>query len=143
MRIEKDGELINGTSSQITVAKAQNYLNDGDIQSAINELRTLDGEAAKTAEPFIKEAEVSLLAERVQQMLGENILSRIKGQLPELPVEGALTMPSLPGELNMDEVRQKLEKAVPFGNEEVVRDEESGISILPGQQGFRGFSVGE
>ncbi|HPD83770.1 MAG TPA: uroporphyrinogen-III synthase [Alphaproteobacteria bacterium] len=145
-RVEKEGELVNGTQTQITVAKAQSLLDEGNIQGAITELKTLDGAAAQEAKPFIEQAEVSLLAERVQQMLGENILSRVKGQLPS---ESTLSsypqdvLQSVPQNLDMDEVRRRIQNANPLGSEEVIHDEESGISILPGQQGFRGFSAGQ
>ncbi|HPF78126.1 MAG TPA: mitofilin family membrane protein, partial [Alphaproteobacteria bacterium] len=81
-QVEKEGELVAGTDTQVTVSKAQKMLDEGNIKGAIAELQTLDGEAAQTAQPFIQQAQVSLLAEKVQEMLGQDILSKISGQLP-------------------------------------------------------------
>ena len=174
LQVEKEGELVTGTETQMTVSKAQKMLDEGDIQGAITELQKLDGEAAQTAQPFIEQAQVSLLAEKVQEMLGNDILNKISGQLPignmlqGTPIEGLgqTIMPAqmqepvlnesvnndsgpqsaiqIPDGLNMDEVKKNLENAVPFVGEpqDVVRDEESGITILPTQPGFKGFSGG-
>lgn len=76
-KVEKDGELVTGTDTQATVAKAQALLDQGNIQGAIAELQTLDGNAAQTAQPFIQQAEATLLAQKVQTLLHENILSKI------------------------------------------------------------------
>lgn len=177
LQVEKEGELVTGTETQMTVSKAQKLLDEGDIQGAITELQTLDGEAAQTAQPFIEQAQVSLLAEKVQQMLGEDILNKISNQIPvgnmlqSMGMEdiGQAIMPipdpamndlvpvdepqpqsglELPGNLNMgdfnmDEVKKTLENAVPLMEDpEVIRDEESGVTILPSQPGFKGFSGG-
>lgn len=166
VEVKKEGELLGATDTQKTVNKAQELLEEGNIQAAIAELQTLDGNAAQTVHPFIERAEISLLAEKVQQMLGEDILSRLQGQMPgqqgvtsapsiggnaaergfsDLLPEG-VTIPQIEGvqELNMDAVKRTLENAVPeLGAQEVIRDEESGVTILPRQQGFKGFSAGE
>ena len=175
LQVEKEGELVTGTETQATVSKAQKLLDEGNIQGAIAELQTLDGEAAKTAQPFIQEAQVSLLAEKAQQLLGEDILSKISGQLPmgnmgnmgdmmpkalkDMGVDkmlgGSLPQgqgssapapspaPSPTSSFDMNEVKKNLESAVPFTeNNEVIRDEASGITILPSQPGFKGFSGG-
>ncbi|MCI5060314.1 MAG: mitofilin family membrane protein [Alphaproteobacteria bacterium] len=82
LQVEKDGELITGTPTQATVNQAQQMLDTGNIQGAITQLQTLEGPAAQTAAPFIEQAQVSLLAKQVEQMLGSSILSKITGQLP-------------------------------------------------------------
>ena len=168
MQVEKEGELVSGTETQVTVAKAQKLLDEGNIQGAITELQSLEGEAAQTAQPFIEEAKVSLLAEKAQELLGSSILSKITSQLP---VSGALeglgvNAIASPNEIdgivdpataldkiipkNLDaqnfdinEVKKNLESAVPLEDKEVIRDEESGVTILPRQQGFKGFSGGQ
>ena len=199
-KFEKDGELVTGTPTQQTVSKAQALLDKGDIQGAIQELQGLDGEAAQTALPFIQEAQTTLLAEQVQKMLGNTILSKFTNQLP---IEGMLkgmgampsqtgtpampTMPALPQGMGMPDmngikdslgnavpmnggkvvrdpasgmvimpksgtsgfdmegVKKTLEKAVPAtnGSQEVIKDEQSGVTILPKQPSFKGFSAGE
>jgi len=207
MQVEKEGELVTGTETQMTVSKAQKMLDGGDIRGAIMELQKLDGDAAQTAQPFIEQAQVSLLAEKVQEMLGNDILTKISGQLPignmlqggplgdmlqgtgmeglgqvlapqtqGQPATNAqqITQPTpnagfqMPGNLNMDALNidglnmgdlnlegvtknlgnlgdlENIEDAVPFVGEpqEVIRDKESGISILPKQPAFKGFSDG-
>ena len=167
-QVEKQGSLVSGTDTQVKVAKAQSLLDEGDIQGAISELQTLDGEAAQTAQPFIQQAQVSLLSEKVQQMLGETILSKISGQLPVsnmlqgmgLPDQGVglpdgavpttpapTPTPNMPQiqvpSFSMDAVKENLEGAIPTPAPEVIRDEESGVTILPTQPGFKGFSSGQ
>lgn len=177
LQVEKDGELLSGTQTQVSVAKAQKMLDEGNIQGAIAQLQTLDGDAAQTVQPFIEQAQISLLAERVQEMLGENILSQISGKLPSMgglkemgmkavgmdqdvsPAPSNATIPSeIQGQkpapapitsnfLDMDEVKKTLEEAVPFGEtmggQEVIKDEASGITILPNSPSFKGFSGGD
>lgn len=166
LQVEKEGELVSGTETQVTVSKAQKLLDEGNIQGAIAELQTLDGEAAKTAQPFIQEAQISLLAEKAQQLLGEDILSKISGQLPggnmmpkalkDMGIDKMLggTAPQGQGtktlaplsptsSFDMNEVKKNLENAVPFNeSNEVIHDEASGMTILPSQPGFKGFSGG-
>lgn len=144
LQVEKEGELLNGTQTQISVAKAQKLLDAGNIEGAISELQTLEGDAALSAQPFLERAEISLMAEKVQQMLGENILARISGQLPAAAVIDDITTPSL--DLNMEDVKRTLQETLPhIGEQEVIRDEESGVIILPSNpsSGFKGFSGGQ
>lgn len=157
MSVEKDGELIGATPTQEAVNRAQKLLDAGNIKGAIAELETLDGPAADQARPFIDQAKISLLSERVQELMGENILSTIANQIPQMNALGANLaddqiergfsdlMPSLenPENFNLDAVKRTLEEAVPnMGGQEVITDEESGVTILPKQQGFKGFSSG-
>lgn len=158
MSVEKDGELIGATDTQAAVTKAQRLLDEGNIQAAISELQTLEGPAAEQAQPFIDQANISLLAERVQEMMGVNILSSISNQMPNIEALQSITesqtttergfndlIPALemPQNLDMDDVKRKLEEAVPNMGNEVIKDDASGITILPNQQGFKGFSSGD
>lgn len=148
-QVEKEGELVSGTDTQAKVAKAQEMLDQGNIQGAITELQTLEGEAAQAAQPFIQRAEVSLLAEKVQQMLGETILSKVSGQLPVSDMLEGVMAPEAgntgqsDSSFSMDEVKRNLEEAIPAPEPEVIHDEESGVTILPTQPGFKGFSGGQ
>ncbi len=91
MVVEKNGQQISGTPTQQTIAEAQAKLDQGDVQGAITSLQTLQGPAAQTAQPFINEAQATLMAGQLQQMLGVNVLKNL--QLP-----GALgTAPATPG----------------------------------------------
>ncbi|NQZ14033.1 MAG: hypothetical protein HRT94_04295 [Alphaproteobacteria bacterium] len=155
IQVEKDGELVTGTDTQATVAKAQAMLDNGDVEGAIAQLQTLDGEAAQTAQPFIDQAQASLLSDQVQQMLRNTILSKVGGQfggivdqLPTqmIPQQQTNVAPEANGQpaqtgFDMNAIKKTLEEATT--PREVIKDEESGLSILPRQQGFKGFSAGQ
>lgn len=135
IQIEKDGEMVSGTKTQATVAKAQEYVEEGKVEDSISALQGLDGMAAEMAQPFIDKAEASLLADKVKGMLNQVILSKTGDTSGEL-----LNGFQLP-DINMDEVKQNLENAAPnIGQNEVIKDEESGLIILPRSSGFKGFS---
>ena len=161
IQVEKDGELLTGTDTQSTVNKAQAMLDAGDVQGAIATLQTLDGEAAETAQPFIEQAKASLLSGQVQQMLQSSILSKVSGplggvmnQVPKdlagVTEESASSEGSTPAQSGFEasNVKDTLGNAVggavdTVAPKEVVKDEESGLAILPRQQGFKGFSTGQ
>lgn len=73
LTVEKNGEMVSGTPTQQTVSKAQKMLDSGDIQGAINTLQSLDGQAAQTTAPFIEQAQATLLAQQVEQMMGSSL----------------------------------------------------------------------
>lgn len=137
VRIEKDGELISGTKTQATVSRAQEYVDEGKIEDSIATLQGLDGEAAVVAQPFIKQAKASLLAEKVKAMLSQNILEQVEGQTDALK---NLQMPNV----NMNSIYDgvdKIEKSIPLmGGDKIIKDEESGIIILPHNNSFKGLS---
>ncbi|MEM9469735.1 MAG: mitofilin family membrane protein [Pseudomonadota bacterium] len=159
LKVEKNGELLTGTETQDAVNQAQAFLDQGDVQGAIAKLQTLDGEAAQTAKPFIDQAQASLLAGQVQKMLRNSILSKVGGQfggvIDSLPQS---VQQFVPAQNNV----QQTTTEVPVQNEaqsptqqvmdtaeqiiaprEVLKDDESGLTILPQQQGFKGLSTGQ
>ncbi len=79
LQVEKDGELLTGTDTQAAVLRAQRHLDEGNIQAAIAELQSLEGEAAQTAQPFINEAEMTLIAEQLQGMFTESAIRDLIG----------------------------------------------------------------
>lgn len=79
LKVEKNGVQINGTESQIKVAQAQKFLDAGDVEGAVAVLQELEGPAAVKAQPFIDQAQMTLLAGNVQQMLGQNVLGILSG----------------------------------------------------------------
>jgi mitofilin len=143
LQVEKNGEVITGTGTQATVARAQTLLDQGNVQAAIAELKTLDGEAAQTAQPFVQEAEMTLLAQQVQGMMQNMILGNI-GALKVPAAAGATGAAIAPQgqSIDLNGVKETLEHAVP-GQQEVIKDDESGLVILPRPQGFKGFSTGQ
>lgn len=148
LQVEKNGEMITGTDTQAKVARAQAMLDKGDVSGALAELKTLEGEAATTAQPFVQEAEMTLLAQQVQGMMQNMILAKIGGiQMPQLPGAAAVaptTLPTTPpqGQVDLNAIKNNLENMVP-GQQEVIKDDESGLVILPRPQGFKGFSPGQ
>lgn len=147
LQVEKDGALVTGTETQNKVAKAQKMLDDGNIEGAITALQSLDGEAATTAQPFIEQAKASLMAGDLQKLLGDTILSKVTGQLPNgitaIPDMKDIIPTEMPQNIqnNIPDASQILE-AVPVTPNTVIKDEESGVSILPRDSKFKGFSGG-
>lgn len=130
MNVKKDGELIGGTPTQKTVAKAQSQLDSGDVQGAIATLQSLeDGNAKAKAAPFIEQAQATLLAEQIQTMLRQTIVANV----------GANASAGAGGNA-LQNAAQAIRNVVP--GQGVVKDEESGLAILPAPQGFKGFSSG-
>lgn len=130
LNVKKDGELLGGTSTQKTVARAQEQLDANDIQGAIATLQTLDGPAKAEAAPFIQQAEAALLADQIQNMLRQMIVANVGSN-----------MSTATGGTGLKTVTDKVQAVLP--KEGVVQDEESGFAILPAPKGFKGFSPGQ
>lgn len=152
LQVEKDGEVITGTNTQAKVARAQQLLDRGDVQGAITELQSLEGEAAQTAQPFVQEAQMTLLAQQVQGMMQNMILSKIGGlpagaMVPAAAAPAVVAPSAVPGvppqgHIDLNAIKDNLQNALP-GQQEVIKDDESGLVILPRPQGFKGFSPGQ
>jgi hypothetical protein len=132
LNIKKDGELVGGTATQKAVAKAQTQLDSGDVQGAILTLQTLDGEAKAKATPFIEQAQANVLADQIQNMLRQMIVSNVAAGTP---ANAAVTVDAV------KDVAGQVGNAI-TGTGNVVKDENSGFSILPAPKGFKGFSDG-
>lgn len=140
LKVEKDGEMLTGTDTQVTVERAQAYLDEGDIEAALAELKTLDGAAAEEAAPFMEEAEMTLAAQQVQALLGDKILSHFGGGLPggalsgnggasTAPMSADFSTEDLPFQ-TVDGLIGTVQRGTSMQNK-VLRDNESGVSILP------------
>lgn len=152
LQVEKEGTSVTGTPTQATVTTAQKMLDEGNIKGAIAELQSLDGDAAETAQPFIEQAKASLIAGNLEQLLGDSILSKLSGKLPlDGLMNGSgfgnvqeslkqITPQNIPN--NIPDIGDVLEN-VPMVPNDVITDEDSGVTILPKQQGFKGFSSGK
>ncbi len=135
MNVKKDGELVGGTPTQKTVARAQTLLDSGDVQGAIDALKSIEESNAKTkAAPFIEQAEATLLADQIQTMLRQMIVANVGTNF----TTGAGVTPANGNVL--EKASEAVRNAIP-GNS-VVKDEESGVSVLPAPKGFKGFSPG-
>lgn len=141
LKVEKQGELIGGTDTQSAVARAQAQLDQGDVQGALATLQTLEGGAAAQAQPFIERAEAAVLADQVQAMIRDTILANLSSGFPAAAGGAAFTAGGS-GTINLKQIQQTIESAIP-GNRQVITDEESGVSILPQQPGFKGLTSGQ
>lgn len=137
INVKKDGEVIGGNQTQQTVARAQAQLDSGDVQGAIATLQSLDGNAKAAATPFIEQAQATVLAEQVETLLRQTILASVGSDVGT--ASGSVVTPSAP--LSLDNVKDAVKGALP-GQQNVVKDEESGFSVLPAPKGFKGFSDG-
>lgn len=126
--VKKDGEQITGTETQRAVADAQRLIDTGDIQGTIQVLQNLDGDSAKVVAPFLKEAKLSLLAKQIQELLGQNIQSKIRTSSMMSP-KGLDAIKSLNiKDIGVENVIDNIKEAVPLGGE-VYEDPESGFKI--------------
>lgn len=132
LNVKKDGELLGGTPTQKTVAKAQEQLDHGDVQGAIATLNSLNGDAKTHAQPFIEQAQATLLADQIQNMLRQMIVANVGTNFSTAAGGGAANAVQNAGEA--------IKAVVP--QQAVVKDEESGFAVLPAPKGFKGFSSG-
>ncbi len=79
VKVEKNGKIVSGTDTQQRIAEAQKMLDAGDVAGAVVILNGLQGPAAEKAAPLLDAAQATMMAEQVQHMLGQNILSKLKG----------------------------------------------------------------
>ncbi len=78
LKIQKNGQPISGNDTQAAVARAQLLLDSGDVDGALVELQTLKGPARETAQPIIDQAQITAMAQNVQNMLTNTVMTRIK-----------------------------------------------------------------
>ena len=123
LKLERDGEVLTGTDSQIIVARAQNKLDEGDVQGAIALLQTLDGKSAQKAKPFMEEAELTLLATQVQELLSQSIETKLRLNMPSIPLEDVTLEGNTP-----EVILENIKEAVPLGGE-IKEDPKSGFKI--------------
>ncbi len=130
IQLEKDGKLLTGTETQAIIHNAEKYLNTGDAEKAIAELKKLDGKTAEQVQPFIQRAELSLLAKRVQDLAAADVLTN------QISTDaGGLERTQRDTEINLNEVEDILNESTsdipsPVGNE----------GVLP-KSDFKGFSA--
>ncbi len=79
VKVEKDGQQISGTETQITIAEAQKKLDAGDVAGAVQLLQQIQGPAAAKTQPIVSAAQATMMASEVQQLLGQNLLLKLKG----------------------------------------------------------------
>lgn len=120
LSVEKDGKPVIAIEEQEIIAEAQDYLDKGDVASAMQTLNKLEGDAAKAAQPFQKKAAGTLAAQNAEAVLLQTFLDRLSNPRPQAE-------PEMPAEL------QKLMDSIPTmlpGQKSVKEDPASGIIIL-------------
>ncbi len=106
-QVEKNGELITGTETQVSLNEAEKMLNEGDIEGAIAAVQGLDGPAAAQMAGWLDKAQVTMMAQNLGKMMGQNIKMKAYGGV------GGITAGSvLPG------------------SSQLIQNEETGINIL-------------
>lgn len=80
-QIEKDGELLTGTETQAKVKKAQNLLDKGNVQGALEILNTLKSEQKKPLEDWMEQAQTTVDAQAVKDLIGQTIDMTLGGGL--------------------------------------------------------------
>jgi len=71
--VQKDGELITGTDTQASLLKAEQQLQSGDVEAAINAVQALDGQAAAAITPWLEKAQATLKAQDAKQLVNDAI----------------------------------------------------------------------
>lgn len=79
VKVEKNGEQVSGTQTQIVLSEAQKRLDSGDVEGAVVLLQQIQGPAAEKTQPLINQAQATLMASHVQQLLGQNLILKLKG----------------------------------------------------------------
>ncbi len=114
LQVQKDGELITGTDTQATVLKAETLLNAGDLEGAIAQMMTLEGEAAEVAAPWVNKAEATALAAKMQNFISQAMNIKAFGSpsgMPNVVVDGVMN-------------------GLGLGSGELIQDKEHGVNIL-------------
>lgn len=74
LKIEKDGELVTGTDTQVKINKAEKLVEKGQIQQAVTYLKSaLDAKELDPLRPWIDKAEAALTASKVERMITQAI----------------------------------------------------------------------
>lgn len=80
IKVEKNGQQISGTPTQIALADAQKKLDAGDVAGAVSALQHITGPAAEKTESIIVKSQVALLATHVQGLISREISKILKGE---------------------------------------------------------------
>lgn len=95
LSVERNGEPLMGIEEQAIIARAQNALDNGDVQTALNELNKLEGEAATVANPITDKLSGAVNADQTISMMMETLLKKL--QNPQ-SIEGFIR--NIPQEIN-------------------------------------------
>ena len=76
--VEKNGQRVSGTETQIAIAAAQKQLDAGNVQGAVDILNTLKGPAAQQTQPFLTQAQATLMAGNLQTMISQQVKAAVR-----------------------------------------------------------------
>ena len=128
LKVEKDGEMLTGTDTQAIVARAQKQLDAGDVEAALATLKALEGEAANKAQPFMDEAQKTIVTQQIQALLGDKIVRHFERAAGDQGGQENMLDGLMGGIHNFENMKNPAANMMGGG---VVRDNQSGVSILP------------
>ncbi len=126
LEVEKDGKSLISTDTQAAVERAQAFLDKGDVEGAMTELSALQGPAAKTAAPWMEQADMTVGVQKLQEMLTE----RMRGL-------GGASYTTQGGTLG--DLANEAARLLPQGN--LSQDSASGVSIYTPPAKFHAPSI--
>lgn len=71
--VQQNGELVTGTDTQATVARAQGLIDQGNLEQAMGELSGLQGPEAQVLQPFLNKLQAGIDAQSIQAILSNTI----------------------------------------------------------------------
>ncbi len=77
-KVEKNGERVSGTETQIAIAAAQKQLDAGNVQGAVEILNTLKGPERQQTQPFLDKAQATLMAGNLQTTIAQNVRAAVQ-----------------------------------------------------------------
>ncbi len=77
-KVEKNGQRISGTETQIAIAAAQKQLDSGNVQGAVDILNTLKGPERQQTQPFLDKAQATLMAGNLQTTISQNVRAAVQ-----------------------------------------------------------------
>jgi hypothetical protein len=113
--VEKDGKPLIATREQEIISAAQQALEAGDTQKAMEQLKQLEGEPAQAAAPFMQQLQGTVIAEETSGLVMQKLVETLKS-----PNGLQNIMDILPAEL----------QNLGGGGQTVIQDEASGIILL-------------
>lgn len=77
-KVEKNGERVSGTETQIAITAAQKQLDAGNVQGAVEILNTLKGPERQQTQPFLDKAQATLMAGNLQTTIAQNVRAAVQ-----------------------------------------------------------------
>lgn len=103
--VEQNGELVTGTETQAKVARTMQFLEADQLDKAIAEAQTLDGDAGAAIAPWLGQAQATMDAQQIKTLIDSTISKETLGNLKRGIVPGGA------------------------GQGQLIRDDESGMTV--------------